>query len=58
MRLGKRKVRTVRKAGKVTVSLKGLPRGKFVVRVKVTLTDGRTATGSRTYRTCAKKTRR
>ncbi len=55
VRLGKRKVRTVRKAGKVTVSLKGLPRGKFVVKVKVTLTDGRTATGSRTYRTCAKK---
>ena len=55
VRLGKRKVKTVRKAGKVTVSLKGLPRGAFVVRVKVTLTDGRIVTGSRTYRTCAKK---
>ncbi|HMS61954.1 MAG TPA: hypothetical protein PKD63_06715 [Solirubrobacteraceae bacterium] len=55
VRLRGRKVRTVRKAGTITVSLKGLPRGSFVVRVKLTLADGRTATGSRTYRTCAKK---
>ena len=58
IRLGKRKVRTLRKPGRANVSLKGLPRGAFVVKVKVTLTDGRTATGSRAYRTCAKKTKK
>ena len=58
VRIGGRRVRTVRKAGTIPVSLKGLRRGRFVVRVKVTLTDGRTATGSRTYRTCTKKTKK
>lgn len=58
VRIGGRKVKTVRKAGTIPVSLKGLPRGRFVVRVKVTLRDGRTATGSRTYRTCAKKAKK
>lgn len=54
-RIGGRKAKTRRGAGAITLSLKGLPRGTFVARVKVTLTDGRVVNGTRTYRTCAKK---
>ena len=36
-----------------TVDLRGLPKGKFTVRIVVTGTDGRVLRGSRTYRTCA-----
>jgi hypothetical protein len=54
-RIGGRKAKTRRGAGAITLSLKGLPRGRFVARVKVTLTDGRVINGTRTYRTCAKK---
>ena len=35
------------------VDLRGLPKGKFTVRIVVTATDGRVLRGSRTYRTCA-----
>jgi len=38
-----------------TISLKRLPKGTFTVKVKITLADGRTATLSRKYTTCAKK---
>lgn len=54
-RIGGRRAKTRRGAGSITLSLKGLPRGRFVARVKVTLTDGRVINGTRTYRTCAKK---
>ncbi len=37
------------------VDLRNLPKGRFIVRIKVTATDGRTLTGTRKYRTCAKK---
>ena len=37
------------------VNLSGLPRGRFTVRVTVTLKDGRVLRQSRRYRTCTKK---
>lgn len=57
-RIGGRKAKTRRGAGSITLSLKGLPRGRFVARVKVMLSDGRVINGTRTYRTCAKKKKR
>ncbi len=38
-----------------TVDLRGLPKGRFTVRIAVTLADGRTVTATRRYRTCAKR---
>lgn len=54
---GKR-VKTVSRA-RITapVNLKGLPSGRFRVSITATAADGRVVTGSRTYRTCAKKRR-
>lgn len=43
---------------KSTVSLKGLPKGKVVVKVKAVTTTGRKAVSKRTYRTCAAKKKR
>ncbi len=40
------------------IDLRGLPKGKVKVRLRVELTDGRVATDTRTYRTCATKKRR
>lgn len=39
------------------VNLKGLPRGRFTVKITVTTTTGRTVTDTRRYRTCAPKRR-
>jgi hypothetical protein len=39
------------------VDLRGLPKGKFTVAIKITTKDGRTLKGARTYRTCSKKRR-
>jgi len=39
------------------VDLRGLPKGRFTVKIAVTLTDGRKVTSSRRYRTCAPKRR-
>ncbi|MCW2986696.1 MAG: hypothetical protein JWR63_4266 [Conexibacter sp.] len=52
---GKR-VKTVKRA-RITapVNLKGLPAGKAKVSITATASDGRTVTGTRTYRTCATK---
>ena len=36
-----------------TVDLRGLPKGRFKVRITVTLADGRKVTSTRRYRTCA-----
>jgi hypothetical protein len=58
VRIAGRKVGSARGARTITASLRGLPRGRFVVRVKVVLTDGRVIQGSRTYRTCAKRAKR
>jgi hypothetical protein len=40
------------------IDLRGLPKGKVKVRLRVELVDGRVATDTRTYRTCATKKRR
>jgi hypothetical protein len=37
------------------VNLTGLPKGTFKVSITATATDGRTATGTRTYRTCVRR---
>ncbi|MBI5105796.1 MAG: right-handed parallel beta-helix repeat-containing protein [Solirubrobacterales bacterium] len=37
------------------VDLRGLPKGRFTVKITLATADGRTIAGSRTYRTCAKK---
>jgi streptogramin lyase len=54
--VGRRKARTytARKL-KVPVTLAGLPKGSFTVKLSVRLSDGSTLTETRTYRTCAKK---
>jgi hypothetical protein len=41
------------------INLRGLPKGRFTVKITLTTSDGRTIVGSRTYHTCAvKKTKR
>lgn len=40
-----------------TVDLRGLPRGRFTVRITVLTSTGQRVTGSRKYRTCAPKRR-
>ena len=44
--------------GTAVVNLRGLPRGRFQVRVVVRTTGGRTLRSSRSYRTCTPKPRR
>jgi hypothetical protein len=39
------------------VDLRGLPIGRFTVRIRVVLVDGRKVNGSRRYRTCTPKRR-
>ena len=46
-------VRSVRDTA--TVDLRGLPKGRFKVRITVTLADGRKVSSTRRYRTCAKR---
>jgi hypothetical protein len=52
---GKR-VKTIKRA-RITapVDLTGLPKGRFTVAITAKASDGRTVTGTRTYRTCAPK---
>ena len=54
-----RRVRTVRNV-RVTarVDLRGLPRGRYTVRITILLDDGRTIKGKRRYRTCTRIRRR
>ncbi|MCW2982707.1 MAG: hypothetical protein JWR63_277, partial [Conexibacter sp.] len=42
---------------KPKIDLRGLPKGKYSVKVSITLADGRTATLSKSYKTCAAKKR-
>ncbi|HMJ35530.1 MAG TPA: hypothetical protein VK501_16600 [Baekduia sp.] len=42
---------------KPKVDLRGLPKGKYSVKVSITLADGRTATLTKAYKTCAAKKR-
>ncbi|HET6510104.1 MAG TPA: hypothetical protein VFG42_25155 [Baekduia sp.] len=51
---GKAKTYTAKKL-KVPVTLAGLPKGTFKVRLSVKLSDGTTLTETRTYKTCATK---
>ena len=52
---GKR-VKTVRRSRiSAPVDLRGLPRGRYTVRIVATTTDGRTVSDTRKYRTCAPK---
>ncbi|MCU0314872.1 MAG: hypothetical protein MUC84_12540, partial [Solirubrobacteraceae bacterium] len=54
VRVNGKRVRTVKRARfGVPVDLRGLPKGRVTVSVRVRLADGRTITGTRTYRTCA-----
>ena len=39
----------------VPIDLRALPRGRYTVRIEITLADGRTVTVTRRYRTCPKK---
>jgi hypothetical protein len=50
----------VRKAGGrfvATVDLRGLPKGRFRVKIRILTTSGKTILGSRRYRTCAPRSR-
>ena len=38
-----------------TVDLRGLPKGRFKVKIAATLTTGKVVTSTRRYRTCTKK---
>jgi hypothetical protein len=40
-----------------TVDLRGLPKGRFTVTIRITTAGGRRITGARKYRTCAPKRR-
>ncbi|MBJ7331207.1 MAG: hypothetical protein JHC95_15025, partial [Solirubrobacteraceae bacterium] len=37
------------------IDLRGLPKGRFAVGIRITLADGQIVTGTRKYRTCAAK---
>jgi uncharacterized delta-60 repeat protein len=51
-----KQVKVVRgKRLRAPVDLRKLPKGRFTVKIALTLEDGRTLTGTRKYRTCAKK---
>ena len=55
VRLNGKRVAT-RKGKRVTapVNLRGLPKGRFKVRITIKLVDGRTISGTRRYRTCTR----
>jgi hypothetical protein len=40
---------------KVPIDLRGLPRGRYTVKLEITLADGRKVTDTRRYKTCGKK---
>ena len=56
VRVNNRKVKVVRgKRLRAPVTLRGLPRGRFTVRITVRLTNGKRITGKRIYNTCIPK---
>ena len=58
VRVNGKLVRTVRgKRITARVDLRGLPRGRFRVKIEVTTADGRKVTTTRRYRTCTPKRR-
>ena len=56
VRVNGKKVAT-RRGRRITapVNLRGLPKGRFAVKITVKLADGRTVSGTRRYRTCTPK---
>jgi hypothetical protein len=53
-----RRVKVVRGSRlRAPVDLRGLPKGRFTVKITLTTASGRTVTGSRRYRTCVPKRR-
>jgi hypothetical protein len=54
-----RKKAATRRGARITapIDLRGLPKGRFTVKITLVLADGRKVTGSRRYRTCAPKKR-
>jgi hypothetical protein len=56
VRLNRRRVAT-RRGRRVTapIDLRGLPRGRFTVTIRIVTTTGRRVTGTRRYRTCTPK---
>jgi hypothetical protein len=58
VRLNRRRVAT-RRGRRVTapIDLRGLPRGRFTVTIRIVTTTGRRITGTRRYRTCTPKRR-
>ena len=56
VRVNNKKVKVVRgKRLRAPVRLRGLPKGKFTVKITVRLTNGKKITGKRTYHTCIPK---
>ena len=56
--VGKKRVKVVSGARlKATINLRGLPAGRFTVKVIGRTKSGKRATSTRTYRTCAPKRR-
>ena len=56
VRVNNKKVKVVRgKRLKAAVRLKGLPKGKFTVKITVRLANGKKITGTRKYHTCIPK---
>ena len=56
VRVNNKKVKVVRgKRLRGPVRLRGLPKGKFTVKITVRLTNGKKITGKRTYHTCIPK---
>ncbi len=54
--LGRRRERTLDKRGLADeVVLRGLPRGRFTIRIVARTANGKTLTGTRTYHTCRSK---
>jgi hypothetical protein len=57
VKVATRKTRTYTRTS-APIDLRGLPAGRYRVRVLVTFADGRTTTLTRTYRACAAKRQR
>lgn len=57
--VGTRKLRVRKVSGRfvATVDLRGLPRGRFTVKIRIVTARGSTLRGSRRYRTCAPRRR-
>ncbi|HEX2087119.1 MAG TPA: hypothetical protein VHF89_15670 [Solirubrobacteraceae bacterium] len=57
--LNRKRLRVVRSGGRLrsVVDLRGLPRGRYALKIVATTVRGRTIQGTRRYRTCGKKRR-